>query len=42
MDNITAERIQTLLPHLNERQKRLFLGIEAKGLGYGGVKKSTN
>jgi hypothetical protein len=39
MDSITAERIQTLLPHLNERQKRLFLAIEAKGLGYGGVKK---
>ena len=39
MDSVTAERIQTLLPHLDERQKRLFLGIEAKGLGYGGVKE---
>ena len=39
MDSVTAERIQTLLPHLDERQRRLFLGIEAKGLGYGGVKE---
>jgi len=26
-----------MLPHLNEKQKRLFLATEAKALGYGGV-----
>ena len=26
-----------LSPHLNEKQKRLFLGIEAEAIGYGGV-----
>jgi len=39
LDSVTVARIQTLLPYLDERQKRLFLGIEAKGLGYGGVKE---
>jgi transposase len=39
MDNITANRILTILPFLDERQKRLFLGVEAKALGHGGVKQ---
>ena len=33
------ERILNILPHLNEKQKRLFLGNEAKAYGHGGVKK---
>jgi len=39
MDSTTADRILTMLPLLDERQKRLFLGVEAKGLGYGGVQQ---
>ena len=30
-------RIETMLPQLNERQRRLFLATEAKAIGYGGV-----
>lgn len=32
------EHIKTLLPYLNEKQKRIFLGSCAKTLGWGGVK----
>jgi transposase len=32
-----ASRIGTILPILNERQKRIFLASEAIALGYGGV-----
>jgi len=32
-------RITTMLPELNERQRRLYLGAEAKAIGYGGVTK---
>ena len=30
-------RIATMLPELNERQRRLYLASEAKSIGYGGV-----
>jgi len=30
-------RIKTMLPELNERQRRLFLATEAKAIGYGGI-----
>ena len=30
-------RITTMLPELNERQRRLYLAAEAKAIGYGGV-----
>jgi transposase len=33
------ERINRILPYLNERQRRLFLGNEAKSYGRGGVQK---
>ena len=33
------ERIQRILPYLNEKQRRLFLGNEAKSYGRGGVQK---
>ena len=33
------EHIKTVLPHLNEKQKRLFLASCANALGWGGVKK---
>jgi transposase len=33
-----ASRLQALLPHLNERQRRLLLAAEARGLGHGGIR----
>ena len=38
MDSMLATKINTMLPLLNERQARLFLALEAKALGHGGVK----
>ena len=31
------ERLAILLPHLNERQRRVAAAVEARTLGYGGV-----
>jgi hypothetical protein len=31
------EKVTALLPYLNERQRRLFLAVEARALGHGGV-----
>jgi transposase len=33
-----AVRLEVLLPHLNERQRRLLLGVEARLLGHGGIR----
>jgi DNA-binding MurR/RpiR family transcriptional regulator len=33
-----ALRFEVLSPHLNERQRRLLLGAEARLLGHGGVR----
>ena len=33
-----ARRYAVLRPHLNERQRRLLLGVEARELGRGGIK----
>lgn len=33
-----APRLQALLPHLNERQRRLLVAAEARGLGHGGIR----
>jgi hypothetical protein len=32
-----ASRFEVLKPHLNERQRRLWLGAEARELGSGGA-----
>jgi hypothetical protein len=32
-----AAKFDALLPHLNERQQRLALGVEARSLGHGGI-----
>jgi hypothetical protein len=32
-----ASRVQVVLPHLNERQRRLVLAQEARLLGHGGL-----
>jgi transposase len=37
MNESTRQRIETMLPLLNERQRRLFLASEAKTLGFGGI-----
>jgi len=38
-DRQLVTKLKTVLPHLNERQKRLFLAAEAKTLGWGGISK---
>jgi DNA-binding phage protein len=32
-------KLESVLPHLNEKQKRLLLAAEAKALGWGGVSR---
>jgi DNA-binding phage protein len=36
-DTLLAERFAALAPYLNEKQRRLFLAVEARALGRGGV-----
>lgn len=36
-DGLLTEKVTALLPYLNERQRRLFLAVEARSLGHGGV-----
>jgi DDE family transposase len=36
-DTALGEKLRAVLPHLNERQRRLVLAAEARALGYGGV-----
>jgi hypothetical protein len=36
-DDRLSRRLTTVLPHLNERQRRLRLAAEAQGLGHGGI-----
>jgi len=38
MDSILAMKINTMLPLLDEKQKRIFLALEANAIGRGGVK----
>ena len=38
MDSVAANRIRTMLPLLDEKQKRIYLATEAEGLGRGGLK----
>ena len=38
-DKIIQTRITGVLSHLNERQRRIYLGAEAQSLGWGGVTK---
>jgi transposase len=33
------EKLTLMMPHLNEKQRRLFLAAEAKALGWGGISK---
>jgi DDE family transposase len=36
-ERVLAAKFETILPHLDERQRRLLLAAEARSLGYGGV-----
>lgn len=38
-DNIIKKRIETVLPFLNERQRRIYLAAEAESVGWGGKSK---
>lgn len=37
MENTTRNRIEKMLPTLNEKETRRYLALEAKSLGYGGI-----
>jgi hypothetical protein len=37
LENEIEKRVHSVLPTLNERQRRLYLAAEAKSLGYGGI-----
>jgi len=37
MDKNIENRIKTMLPLLNEKQKRIYLATEAESIGYGGI-----
>ena len=39
IEQSTIDSIQSLLPHLSERQRRLYLASEARRIGYGGQKE---
>ncbi len=36
-DTVLAEKLAAILPHLNEKQRRLLLAAEARSLGRGGI-----
>lgn len=36
--SVIEKRVNTMLPHLDEKQKRVFLALEAESIGHGGVK----
>jgi hypothetical protein len=35
---VLAAKFQAVLPHLDERQRRLLMGAEARSLGHGGIR----
>ena len=37
VDVVLAKKLATVLPHLNEKQRRLMLAAEARALGRGGI-----
>ena len=39
MDSKTKDRIQKMLPMLDEKQRRLYLAAETEGIGHGGLKE---
>ena len=37
MNNNLEKKLKKILPLLNEKQKRIYLAIEAEAIGYGGI-----
>ncbi|WP_443074447.1 hypothetical protein [Streptomyces sp. NBC_01462] len=35
---VLAAKFEAILPHLDERQRRLLVGAEAQSLGHGGIR----
>jgi len=35
---LLAAKFQAIFPHLDERQRRLLMGAEARALGHGGIR----
>jgi hypothetical protein len=35
---LLAAKFETILPHLDERQRRLLMGAEARARGHGGIR----
>lgn len=40
-DTVLAEKLVAILPHLNERQRRLLLDTEARSLGRGAINRAS-
>src|SRR5713226_9411317 len=40
-EELLAAKFAVLLPHLDERQRRLYLGSEARSLGHGGIEAAA-
>ncbi len=38
-DRQLTAKLKAILPHLNEKQRRLLLAAEAKALGWGGISR---
>jgi hypothetical protein len=38
MKTLDGEKVLSMLPYLDERQRRMYLATEAVSLGYGGIK----
>jgi transposase len=41
IEAVLAAKFQVLLPHLDERQRRLLMAAEARALGHGGVRTAA-
>src|SRR5262245_40709047 len=39
LEGLLAAKLGMILPHLDERQRRLLLGAEARALGRGGIRR---
>lgn len=39
LEAVLAAKFEAVLPHLNERQRRLLLAAEARSLGHGGIRR---
>jgi hypothetical protein len=37
-EQVLAAKFEVLFPHLDERQRRLLMGAEARTLGHGGIR----